>query len=116
MGEEEEIEIRPSYLETPGGRRVATYEFAMSLAKAIKIMYEDDLTKLEERVNRLEEAAKIFQEFESRLSNMEKSLDDLERRLELDLGDISDKLSALIDAFHELAEKVERLEEILARG
>jgi len=116
MGEEEEIEIRPSYLETPGGRRVATYEFAMSLAKAIKIMYEDDLTKLEERVNRLEDAAKIFQEFESRLSNMEKSLDDLERRLELDLGDISDKLSALIDAFHELAEKVERLEEILARG
>ena len=116
MGEEEEIEIRTSYLETPGGRRVATYEFAMSLAKAIKIMYEDDLTKLEERVNRLEEAAKIFQEFESRLSNVEKSLDDLERRLELDLGDISDKLSALIDAFHELAEKVERLEDVLARG
>ena len=55
MGEEEEIEIRPSYLETPGGRRVATYEFAMSLAKAIKIMYEDDLDKLEERVNKLEE-------------------------------------------------------------
>lgn len=116
MGEEEEIEIRPSYLETPGGKRVATYEFVMSLAKAIKIMYEDDLSKLEERVNKLEEAAKIFQEFESRLSNMEKSLDELERRLELDLGDISDKLSALIDAFHELAEKVERLEDVLARG
>ena len=116
MGEEGEIEIRRSYLETPGGRRVATYEFAMDLAKAIKIICEDDLTKLEERVNKLEEAAKIFQEFESRLSNMEKSLDDLERRLELDLGDISDKLSALIDAFHELAEKVERLEDVLARG
>ena len=56
MGEEEEIEIeiRPSYLETPGGRRVATYEFAMDLAHAIKIICEDDLTKLEERRGNLE--------------------------------------------------------------
>ncbi|MEN2975282.1 MAG: hypothetical protein ABDH32_06890 [Candidatus Caldarchaeales archaeon] len=113
-----EIEIIPEYLDTPSGKKVATFNFAMGVAKALEIIDEAQL-ELEQRVERLERGENLtkllerFNGFEARIANIEKTLTGLEKNLQNDIEDLSDKLSALIDAFHELAERVQRMEEAL---
>jgi len=120
MAEEEErkVVVRRSYLDTPIGKKVATYDFAESLLEAIKVL-DEDLARLEERVNGLEKGgnlAKTLEELDSRLTSMEETLKGLEKSIEVDLADLTDKISALIDAFHELAERVQRLEDAMIKG
>jgi len=113
--EKVEIEIIPEYLDTPTGKKVATFEFAMSLAKALEVLDEAEAS-LEERIEKIEKGehlSKFFEKMEARISVIEKVLSDLEKNIQTEIGDLSDKLSALIDAFHELAERVQRIEELL---
>ncbi|MEM2819016.1 MAG: hypothetical protein QXK19_04725, partial [Nitrososphaerota archaeon] len=72
--------------------------------------------KLEERIERIEKGeylAKLIErldKFEVRIAAIEKTLSNLEKNIQTEIGDISDKVSALIDAFHELTEKLQRME------
>ena len=43
------------------------------------------------------------------------SLNELEKKIELDLNEILDRLSTLTDAFNELVERVQKLEESLPK-
>lgn len=112
---DESVIVKPRYLETPKGR-IPTYDFALSLLKAVKVL--DDVTaELEEKVSRLEKSgASGLDELKSRLEKVEEVLENLEKMLEPDLEDINDKLSTLIEAFDKLAERVQRLEESLSKG
>lgn len=116
--EEKKVVVKPEYLDTPGGKKVATFDFAMGLAEAIEILDEAE-AELEERVNKLERGegmAKLLEKFEARIAAIEKTLSSMEKNIQTEMGDLADKLSALIDAFHELAERVQRIEEMLFKG
>ena len=115
-GEEEKVvEIELSYIDTPGGRRVATYESAKSLAEALEVL-DEAVAELEGKIGRLERLeglTKVLEKLLERIVSIEKSILELERSFQTDLGDISDKVSALVDAFGELAERVQRIEDAL---
>jgi len=110
-----EIEIIPEYLDTPSGKKVATFDFVMGVAKGLEVLDETE-AKLEERIERIEKGeylAKLIErldKFEVRIAAIEKTLSNLEKNIQTEIGDISDKVSALIDAFHELTEKLQRME------
>ncbi len=114
--DQERVVIELKYLETPKGR-VPTYEFARNLLKAIEIL--DDVTaNIEEKLVKLEERREMPQsveELQERLTAMENTIKELEKKIELDLGEILDRLSTLTDAFNELVERVQKLEESIPK-
>jgi predicted nucleic acid-binding Zn-ribbon protein len=108
------IVLKPGYLETPKGK-IPTYEFTMGLAKAINIL-DEAVAELEEKIKGLAPAGTAeLSDLKARLESAEEGLKSLEKRLELELEDLNDKLMTLTDVVHELAERVQRLEES-ARG
>lgn len=112
-----EIEIIPEYLDTPSRKKVATFDFVMNVAKALEVLDEAE-AQLEDRIERIERGehlAKLIERFEKlevRIAAIEKTLSDLEKNIQTEIGDISDKVSALIDAFHELTEKLQKMEDL----
>ncbi len=111
----ESVVVKPRYLETPRGR-IPTYDFALGILKAVKVL-DDATAELEEKVSRLEKSgAPGLDELKKRLEKVEEVLESLEKRLELDLDDINDKLSTLMDAFDKLVERIQKLEENLSKG
>ncbi|MCD6341260.1 MAG: hypothetical protein J7L83_00150 [Thaumarchaeota archaeon] len=114
--EENRVIIELKYLETPVGK-VPTLEFAKSLLKAIQIL-DDATANIEEKLGKLEEGGlmpKNLEEVQERLNSMESAIKDIQKKLDLEVGEILDKLSALTDAFSELVERVQRIEESLPK-
>jgi len=109
------VVVKPRYLETPKGR-IPTYDFALGILKAVKLL--DEVTaELEERMSKLEKrGAPGLEGLEERIALVEEAVKRLEKKLDLDLGEVNDRLSALTDAFSELMERVQKLEELLAKG
>jgi len=112
------VSLGLSYIETPRGN-IPTYESVRELAK---IMAEDineliDITSnLEERLSKLEKSGGAgSEELREKLLALEESVKELREKLELELKDISDKLSVLTDAFAELVERIKKLEENLPK-
>ncbi|HDD66763.1 MAG TPA: hypothetical protein ENG52_03980 [Nitrososphaeria archaeon] len=111
----EKVVVKPRYLETPKGR-IPTYDFALGMLKAVKLL--DEITaELEEKLSELEKRETPGLEgLEERVALVEESFKRLEKKLDLELEEINDKLSTLTDAFSELMERVQKLEELLAKG
>jgi chromosome segregation ATPase len=104
------IVLKPRYLETPKGK-IPTYDFAMGLAKAINIL-DEAVAELEEKIRGMTLASTAeLSDLKARLESVEEGLKNLEKRLEVELEDLNDKLITLTDVVHELAERVQRLEE-----
>jgi len=109
------ISIRRRFLETPKGR-IPTYDFTLDILEAVKAL-ANVATELGERVDELGKGGGSgLDELKNRLEKVEEVLEGLEKKLELDLEDINDKLSTLMEAFDKLVERIQRLEESSSKG